>query len=778
MKKTFIFTIILMLTMAVQAQRFDWVTSWYGSSSSGVEVPGNDIFGTVLDSEGNIYILGWCFPGARPFGVDPVPMDIARTGNWVTVIAKLNPEGELVWCKGIHSTRIQNGSGLSTPLSIRLVGDTAIMFSVSFTLPRDSSDAVYYLDTLVENILPYDTLFSTATAFITLDLDGNLVEDHILHLGGMYNNGNPISNSRHIIATTLTPRSFVVDDSGNIYVLRGTGDEFVSDSNYIDTSGVENCAFSVANGMVGALRVIVDGRGDIYYTPQHNSQKWNMQIMKFSPHFERLLGAVYLFDSTDVYHTSDLFGNNSGSHMYKPTVKPTSFEMDEDNNLYLWFNVYEPRSYMPLCNTNTFAFRATAQGIYASMLIKYDNSLTPLFAEQMRFTEISGINTRSSVSASGSVFIDESTSTVYLSGQSGKSPIGVPPGTADYATTIYWGNDTLDLWNNMYWLRIDRDNGSLVSYGKVRSEVTTSLDIYSGGKPIDPRMGVANGKVAATFNYKRNFSFADTTVDRGSSSSWATALGIWDEDGNELACYDFNAEHDYNRNRGVYLKDSALYITGVVFSSATFGDTMLYNSGVQAFIAKYVNPIFMQPSGTREQQHIVWNQTLDFSAQPSPIALNATATSGLPVHYASSNPGVAYIDGENLFFAGEGDATVTATQPGNYLFFAAQPVTKPVITPSGHNPGTDGIEEAASSQQMAVSVYPNPTAGLVYVKTDVMPITDITIHNSMGVRARTEQINGDSNHMTLDLSTLPAGVYYLTVKSGETTTRLKVIKVN
>ena len=94
------------------------------------------------------------------------------------------------------------------------------------------------------------------------------------------------------------------------------------------------------------------------------------------------------------------------------------------------------------------------------------------------------------------------------------------------------------------------------------------------------------------------------------------------------------------------------------------------------------------------------------------------------------------------------------------------------------NPGGDeGIGEAAGSQQSAVSVYPNPTAGFVYVKTDGMPITDITIHNTMGVRARIEQINGDSNHMTLDLSTLPAGVYYMTVKSGETTTRHKVIKV-
>ncbi|MBQ3581177.1 MAG: T9SS type A sorting domain-containing protein [Bacteroidales bacterium] len=325
----------------------------------------------------------------------------------------------------------------------------------------------------------------------------------------------------------------------------------------------------------------------------------------------------------------------------------------------------------------------------------------------------------------------------------------------------------------MYWLRIDRDNGNLLSYGKARSETATTLNIYTGGLPIDPRMGIANGKVVATFNYGHSFSFADTTVDRGSSSSWATALGIWDEDGNELACYDFNAEHNYNRNRGVYLKDSALYITGVLFSSGTFGDTTLPNAGCRAYIAKYVDPSLMQPSGTREQQHIVWNQTLDFSAQPSPIALNATATSGLPVHYASSNPGVAYIDGENLFFAGEGDATVTATQPGNYLFFAAQPVTKPVITPSGHNPGTEGIEEAASSQQSAVSVYPNPTSGVANISSQAA-IKELTVTDMAGRVLLHRSSLGTST--TLDTSPLRPGLYLLkvTTASGTSTSKLEV----
>ena len=768
-----------MLSLSLHAQRFDWVTSWYGSSGSGVENPGNDIIGTVLDGEGNIYVLGCYYPGAQPFGVDPVPMDIARIVNRIAVIAKLNPNGGLAWCKGIHSRRIQNGSGIVYANGIRLVGDTSLMINATISLPKDESNALYYLDTLVENIIPSDTFSNYATsAFITLDLDGNLVEDHFLNIGGMHHNGEPIGTARYRYTRALTPQSFVVDSDGNIYVLRLANDHFYdSDTSYIDTSGVESHNFDVEYGMVGAICVIVDGHGDIYYTPQHNSQGWNLQIMKFSPHFERLLGASYVFDSTDVYHSSDIFGNNSGSYMFKPTVKPTSFEIDADNNLYLWSNVYHPRSYLPLCNSDTYAFRAHVQEINANLLIKYDSSLTPLFAEQLQCTEIPGLSSSQCMRSfySGSVNIDNEPTTVYLSGYVGRTALGATPQEHDFATTIHWGNDTLDLWNNMYWLRIDRDSGNLLSYGKARSGTATRLK-----QDYDPCMGIANGKVSATFNYRHSFSFADTTVDRGSSSSWATALGIWDEDGNELACYDFNAEGDYNRNRGVYLKDSALYITGVVFSSATFGDTMLYNSGAQAFVAKYVNPIFIQQAGSREQQHIVWDQTLDFSAQPSPIALNAYATSGLPVHYASSDTDVAYIDGDNLFFAGEGDATVTATQPGNYLFFAAQPVTKPVITPSGHNPGTDpgtdGIDQAAPGRQF--SIYPNPTSDLLHINASGQPITSTAVHNTMGQPVTARTIGQSGSQATLDLSALPAGIYYLTIKSNETTTRHKVIKVN
>ena len=789
MKKTFILTIVLMLTMAVHAQHFDWVRGWSGyGGSSDSEVPGNVIKGSVVDSEGNIYVVGEYFPGTKVFGVDPVPLEIATaTTNRSIVIAKLNQEGELVWYKGIYNSLTNGGMGNQYVRDIRLVGDTAVMIMANILMPGNnpgdivSGNILYYLDTLLTDwtYVPWNDSISQRipTVFIKLGLDGTLIEDHFLYLGALDSAGNPfIVSSGRLELHSLCNQFFDIDRDGNIYITRYNEGSFHIPGLCTDSTGRFPVPFNVTNGGVSALRVIADGYGEMYFTPSHKAAEWNLNIMKFSPHFEELINSVYVFDSTDVYSESDIFFNPSTGVAYKPGIHASSFKIDERNNVYMLLCLNHYGSHMPLSNSDTLAFSGGhTKEIYSNLLIKYDSSLTPQYTKQLRSTYGTDDPYQSSRRfETGSIEVDSETNTIYLTGELQKNYMGmVDNGTVQ----IYFDSDTLDLENNFFWLRLDRDNGGLVSYGKVQSDYLAEINTNNSSEPT---IAVANGKVAATFNYTYNFTFADSTISSGTSYNAAQAMAIWDDMGNEIACHDFNAIHSRNRTSGVYVHDSTLYVTGVVYTGATFGDTVLASTGgrSQAFIAKYVNPIFMQQTGAREQQHIVWNQTLDFSAQPSPIALNATATSGLPVHYASSNPGVAYIDGENLFFAGEGDATVTATQPGNYIYLAAEPVTKPVITPSGHNPGTDGIEEAAGNQQSAVSVYPNPTAGLVYVKTDGMPISDITIHNTMGVRARTEQINGDSNHMTLDLSTLPAGVYYLTVKSGETTTRHKVIKVN
>ena len=72
-------------------------------------------------------------------------------------------------------------------------------------------------------------------------------------------------------------------------------------------------------------------------------------------------------------------------------------------------------------------------------------------------------------------------------------------------------------------------------------------------------------------------------------------------------------------------------------------------------------------------QVITWNQ--DLAALNPTIgnsyALEATATSGLPVYFTSYNDNIARIEGNNLIIVGAGTTTITARQDGNINYEAA-----------------------------------------------------------------------------------------------------------
>lgn len=75
-------------------------------------------------------------------------------------------------------------------------------------------------------------------------------------------------------------------------------------------------------------------------------------------------------------------------------------------------------------------------------------------------------------------------------------------------------------------------------------------------------------------------------------------------------------------------------------------------------------------------------QTISFAAianvtfGAAPIPLNATASSGLPVSFASSTPGVCTVAGAVLTFTGGGACVVQASQPGDANFAQAAPVLR------------------------------------------------------------------------------------------------------
>ncbi|MFV0207576.1 MBG domain-containing protein, partial [Empedobacter falsenii] len=78
-------------------------------------------------------------------------------------------------------------------------------------------------------------------------------------------------------------------------------------------------------------------------------------------------------------------------------------------------------------------------------------------------------------------------------------------------------------------------------------------------------------------------------------------------------------------------------------------------------------------------QVIIWTQDLTIGCDgENTLVLNATASSGLPIHYTSSNSTIAAVVGNSLTFNKQGFADITAQQDGNNNYLPATHVIKQV----------------------------------------------------------------------------------------------------
>ena len=84
---------------------------------------------------------------------------------------------------------------------------------------------------------------------------------------------------------------------------------------------------------------------------------------------------------------------------------------------------------------------------------------------------------------------------------------------------------------------------------------------------------------------------------------------------------------------------------------------------------------------TKADQVITWNQTLGLGCNgETSLVMTAVSNSGLAVNYTSSNPTIASVANNSLFFQNYGSATITASQSGNMNYNAAPNVVLPVVT--------------------------------------------------------------------------------------------------
>ncbi|MBT1698783.1 T9SS type A sorting domain-containing protein [Fulvivirgaceae bacterium PWU4] len=78
-------------------------------------------------------------------------------------------------------------------------------------------------------------------------------------------------------------------------------------------------------------------------------------------------------------------------------------------------------------------------------------------------------------------------------------------------------------------------------------------------------------------------------------------------------------------------------------------------------------------------QSITFNALQGKTVGDAPYALTATASSGLPVSYSSSNSSVATVSGNTMTIVGQGSTMITASQAGDKDFAAADPVQQTLV---------------------------------------------------------------------------------------------------
>lgn len=180
---------VLNMTATTMAQttptgRFEWAKGYTSSEEA------CHIIGAVTDSVGNLYILGQYNDYAAWDG--EVFLYVSDYYPMGTIIAKISPDGDMLWKKVIHT-----GNGAcDQPFDIKPLGDTAFACLVNVEMPSFWFHC-YYLDTMIvgwsDYPVPIDPHTVTSTIFTTylvFDFEGNLLEQHFLQTSYLDTAGN------------------------------------------------------------------------------------------------------------------------------------------------------------------------------------------------------------------------------------------------------------------------------------------------------------------------------------------------------------------------------------------------------------------------------------------------------------------------------------------------------------------------------------------------------------------------------------------------------------
>ena len=120
--KLLLIMVIVFCAKEVEAQgHFEWATGWQGGDFVTVA---NEVISSDIDSEGNLYILGYAGSFATMQNGESLVPDYTppRGKTEAVVIFKMNPQGDIVWKKAIYNEKMHGrpfGCGLTFWLWIK-----------------------------------------------------------------------------------------------------------------------------------------------------------------------------------------------------------------------------------------------------------------------------------------------------------------------------------------------------------------------------------------------------------------------------------------------------------------------------------------------------------------------------------------------------------------------------------------------------------------------------------------------------------------------------------
>ena len=571
MKRTLLLFVVLVLGVSgLRAQHFEWAKG-YSSSQEG-----NQIIGSVTDSAGNLYILGQ-FRNTAAWDGGSHLLPIAPYGPVTDVsnvlIAKITTDGEMAWKKVIHA----NNGSQSLALDIKPVGDTAFACLVSFELPAESSNYLYYLDTLLPTTSDYPIPHGPMTylrrlTLIIFDFDGHVLEQHFLTMTYLDYNGNDIMREyypdRYMNAVSIWKVSFDIDAEGNVYICR-VADDFVADivgRYYPD------------NGTISAIKYWVDNRVVGQSEVRNNPQRWYPQLLKFSPHMDSLLDSRYLVQQCDS-------GEYSVYNLY--------MKLDQSGCPYVVGTLSSSNNYdntLIIDSVRNVSISHTTANHKIPYVLRFNTVLTNNWCIKLEDSVI-----RPEVSVSNNIFHDISfdydSNLLFVSASTGRSS-SFSDTSNFYSILKCCGMPLTKLRNEGFFIafKVEGDSVKFHSYGGVPSIIYSDLISNAYGN-----LTTVSNRIFIQPQYTGGIRLPRQTIQ---FSNWGeTSMGflIFDYTGNLI-----NGEHyatvlSSNKPGPISLHDSVLYLINYLASDATFGDIYVPAQGYNACIAKYVDTAFMTP---------------------------------------------------------------------------------------------------------------------------------------------------------------------------------------